>query len=118
VVDLGERVLHGVVLIRGDERLDPRVVLVADLDGDEISIGIVGERLLSDAVLLRIEAGLQRPVGVDDGGGKVVDRAADDAGVEFLDLEVFRVIDDVGGGGENAGRALDRLTAMGEAAPR
>src|ERR1700722_13497041 len=90
LVDFRQRRAHRVVLIRLDERLDPGVVLVAGLDGDEVAIRVVLNGFRRDAVAWR-QTRFERPVGVDDRGVEIVDRAANDAGVELLDDEGLRI---------------------------
>jgi hypothetical protein len=64
------------------------------LDGDEIAIRVVVDGFRRNAVVLR-QTRFERPVGVDDRGVEIVDRAADDAGVELLDDKFLRIVGDV-----------------------
>ena len=105
---------HRVVLIRLDKCLDPRVILVTRLDGDEVAIRVVADCFRCDAVVLR-EIRFERPVGIDDCGVEIVDRAADDAGVKFLDLDVLRVLGDVRRRGQDAGVGFSLMTPCASA---
>ncbi len=72
------------------------------LHGDEVSVGIVLDRLGRDTVGLG-QMRFQRPVGVDDRRAEVVDRTSDDSRIQLLDLELLWIIDDVLGRRQNAG---------------
>jgi hypothetical protein len=60
------------------------------LDGDEVAIRVVVDGFRRNAVAWR-ETRFESPVGVDDRSVEIIDRAADNAGVELLDDEVLRI---------------------------
>jgi hypothetical protein len=77
-----------------DELRDPGRVLVGGAHSDEIDVRRLGP-FLQDRILGRIEAGLERVVGVDRGSIGVIQRARKLRGVEFDEVELLGILGDV-----------------------
>src|ERR1044072_2296811 len=113
VVLVLDELLH---LRRGEELgelLDPRVVLVALLHGQEVAVGAVVRGLQDQRLLGGLEVGLDGVIAVDDGGVHVVQGPRQLGRLQPLELQVLRIVGDVLGGGLGAGALLELDDAVG-----
>lgn len=99
------------VVVGFDQRLRPRCVLVGGANDDHVGVG----RLFTfdgDGVGLRVQAGFHSVVGVDDGGIDVIERTRQLRGIDFGELDLLRVVDDVGDSDLDAGVFLELDQAL------
>ncbi len=90
---------------------DRRVVGAVGAGGDQVGVGRIAA-FDEQRVLGRVQLGLDRVVGVDQGQVHVLQRARQQGGFQFTELELLRILDDVDRRGRDVLRVLERDEAL------
>ena len=84
-----------VALVDGNQGLEDRLVLVHGAHRDYVAVRIVRAAFDGDRILIRMEPSLQGVIGVDHGSVEIRQTARQLGGVEFAELRVPRIGDDL-----------------------